>query len=297
MQGNYSKTMARGKKVIMRPNRSTSGLQNSSTATSVASPSPLVTSVPLLKATNPSSSELGIEVGQVAASVGEGGVASAAASVGEDGDGPAQSGTKRTSHVWEYFKEYEKIERVKDAEGKIVEIVHKRAHCIYCPKGKIGDFSVENKSGTSGLLRHINHNYPTDEEDQFDILCWWKVNGCKFPVLAAIARDVLAIQTSIVASESCFSTWGRVIDCFKSSLTPKSVEGLICMQNWMLGDDIAEVVEDIDEPTIENTKFYYDVEREHESTASSKNNCPPPTAKGKGKGKGKSVATGILIDD
>uniref|UniRef100_UPI0005C8AC76 zinc finger BED domain-containing protein RICESLEEPER 2-like n=1 Tax=Fragaria vesca subsp. vesca TaxID=101020 RepID=UPI0005C8AC76 len=50
---------------------------------------------------------------------------------------------------------------------------------------------------------------PTDEEDQFDILCWWKVNGCKFPVLAAIARDVLAIQTSIVASESCFSTWGR----------------------------------------------------------------------------------------
>ena len=102
---------------------------------------------------------------------------------------------------------------------------------------------------------------PTDEEDQFDILCWWKVNGCKFPVLAAIARDVLAIQTSTVASESCFSTGDKAIDCFRSSLTPKSVEGLICMQNWMLGDDIAEVVEDIDEPTIENTEFYYDVER------------------------------------
>ncbi|KAL6141037.1 hypothetical protein ACLB2K_059328 [Fragaria x ananassa] len=72
---------------------------------------------------------------------------------------------------------------------------------------------------------------PTDEEDQFDILCWWKVNGCKFPVLAAIARDVLAIQTSTVASETYFSTGGRVIDCFKSSLTPKSVERLICMQN------------------------------------------------------------------
>ncbi|KAL6552791.1 hypothetical protein OROHE_008155 [Orobanche hederae] len=100
---------------------------------------------------------------------------------------------------------------------------------------------------------------PTDEEDHFDILCWWKINGCKFPVLAAIARDVLAIQTSTVASESCFSTGGRVIDCFRSSLTPKSVEGLICMQNWMLGDDIASV-EAIDEPTIENTEFYYDVE-------------------------------------
>ena len=29
----------------------------------------------------------------------------------------------------------------------------------------------------------------------------------------------------------------------------------------MLGDDITEVVEDIDELTIENIKFYYDVER------------------------------------
>nr|XP_011459375.1 PREDICTED: uncharacterized protein LOC105349944 [Fragaria vesca subsp. vesca] len=155
--------MARGKKVIVRPNRSASGLQNSSTATSVASPSPLVTSVSLVEATNPSSSqppasEPEIEVGQVAASVGEGGVASAAASVGEDGDGLAQSGTKWTSHVWEHFKEYEKIERVKDAEGKIIEIVHKRAHCIYCHKGKIGDFSVESKSGTSGLLRHMHIN-------------------------------------------------------------------------------------------------------------------------------------------
>ena len=33
------------------------------------------------------------------------------------------------------------------------------------------------------------------------------------------------------------------------------------MQNWILGDDIAEVVEDIDKPTIENTEFYYDVKR------------------------------------
>ncbi|KAL6135461.1 hypothetical protein ACLB2K_067689 [Fragaria x ananassa] len=34
---------------------------------------------------------------------------------------------------------------------------------------------------------------------------------------------------------------------------------------------------------------------EHEGTALSKNNCPPPIAKAKGKGK--SVATGIVIDD
>ncbi|XP_062020428.1 uncharacterized protein LOC133736848 [Rosa rugosa] len=86
-----------------------------------------------------------------------------------------------------------------------------------------------------------------------------------------------------MASESCFSTRGRVIDCFRSSLTPKTVEGLICMQNWLLGDDIAEVVDDC---SIENLEFYEEVEKDHESTASSKTNvCPAPIPREKGKGK------------
>ncbi|XP_024195572.1 zinc finger BED domain-containing protein RICESLEEPER 1-like [Rosa chinensis] len=34
---------------------------------------------------------------------------------------------------------------------------------------------------------------PTDDKDCFDILCWWKINGYKFLVLATIARDVLGI--------------------------------------------------------------------------------------------------------
>ena len=34
----------------------------------------------------------------------------------------------------------------------------------------------------------------------FDILNWWKVNSSKFPILAKIARDVLVIPISTVAS-------------------------------------------------------------------------------------------------
>ncbi|CAL9010736.1 unnamed protein product, partial [Prunus brigantina] len=45
-----------------------------------------------------------------------------------------------------------------------------------------------------------------------------KLNGPKYLVLAAIAKDILVIQVSTVASESCFSTGGRVIDAFRSSL-------------------------------------------------------------------------------
>ncbi|BFG15467.1 hypothetical protein CerSpe_017410 [Prunus speciosa] len=94
----------------------------------------------------------------------------------------------------------------------------------------------------------------------FDILMWWKLNGPKYPVLAAIAKDVLSIQTSTVASKSCFSTGGRVIDVFRSSLTPRSVEALICMQNWLRGDEISSLE---DTPSIEEFEFYETIESEY----------------------------------
>ncbi|GFZ07045.1 hypothetical protein Acr_18g0012150 [Actinidia rufa] len=68
----------------------------------------------------------------------------------------------------------------------------------------------------------------------FDILVWWKNNSNKYPILSQIARDVLAIPVSTVASESAFSTGGRILDPFRSSLLPSMVETLICTQNWLL---------------------------------------------------------------
>ncbi|KAH0702486.1 hypothetical protein KY285_016764 [Solanum tuberosum] len=42
----------------------------------------------------------------------------------------------------------------------------------------------------------------------------------RFHVLAEMARNVLAIPISSVASECAFSTDGRILDSFRSSLTP-----------------------------------------------------------------------------
>ena len=48
-----------------------------------------------------------------------------------------------------------------------------------------------------------------------------------------MARDVLTVPVSTVASESAFSTGGRILDPFQSSLSPDMVQVFICSQNWL----------------------------------------------------------------
>ena len=91
-------------------------------------------------------------------------------------------------------------------------------------------------SGCSGnkseLERYLAEDIEPDSDD-FDIFMWWKFNELRFPILAEMVRDVLAIPISSVASECAFSTGGRVLDPFRSSLTPKIVQSLICVQDWL----------------------------------------------------------------
>ena len=66
----------------------------------------------------------------------------------------------------------------------------------------------------------------------FDVLAWWKGNSSKYPILSNMARDVLSIPISIVASESTFSAGGRVIEAHRSCLKPETVEMLLCKADW-----------------------------------------------------------------
>ncbi|KAL0381045.1 UNVERIFIED_CONTAM: putative AC transposase [Sesamum angustifolium] len=51
-----------------------------------------------------------------------------------------------------------------------------------------------------------------------------------------MARDILAVPISTVASEAAFSTGGSVLDAFRSSLSPKIVQAIICAQDWIRKD-------------------------------------------------------------
>ncbi|KAH0652797.1 hypothetical protein KY289_030475 [Solanum tuberosum] len=60
------------------------------------------------------------------------------------------------------------------------------------------------------------------ERKNFNILSWWKINSPRFFVLAEMARDV-------------------------SSLTPKLVQTLVCLQDWIRSESRPiSVEEDID---------------------------------------------------
>ncbi|CAN6372235.1 unnamed protein product, partial [Urochloa humidicola] len=86
-------------------------------------------------------------------------------------------------------------------------------------------------------------------------LQWWMMHSTKYPILSCMARDVFAAPATTVPSESAFSTGGRVISDYRSRLTSKNVEALICLQDWLKAEGYTnlKMAEDIDD----NEDQYY----------------------------------------
>ncbi|KAG8391567.1 hypothetical protein BUALT_Bualt01G0201000 [Buddleja alternifolia] len=66
-----------------------------------------------------------------------------------------------------------------------------------------------------------------------DVLSWWKINGLKYSTLQTMAKDILAIPVSTVASESAFSTSGRLLSPHRNRLHSSTVETLVCSCSWL----------------------------------------------------------------
>ena len=71
---------------------------------------------------------------------------------------------------------------------------------------------------------------------ELDVLEFWKGNQFRYPELSFMARDIVSIPISTVASESAFSVGGRVLDQYRSSLKPVVVEALVCTRDRLFGD-------------------------------------------------------------
>ena len=115
----------------------------------------------------------------------------------------------------------------------------------------------ENVMSKTEVDRYLEEGIEKDTK-KFEILEWWKSNCARYRILFQIARDVLSVHVSIVASESAFSTGGRILDQFHSSLTPKVVECLICTHDWLRASPIPiELEEKLEElQDLESSKTY-----------------------------------------
>ncbi|XP_074375307.1 zinc finger BED domain-containing protein RICESLEEPER 2-like [Apium graveolens] len=98
----------------------------------------------------------------------------------------------------------------------------------------VASSNLRENSRRSELEEYLKEGlFPMDKEVDFDILYWWKLNAPKFPVVARMAKDILAIPTSSVASENSFSKCRRIITDTRSSLNDDSVETLMCVKDWL----------------------------------------------------------------
>ncbi|KAF7141255.1 hypothetical protein RHSIM_Rhsim06G0136800 [Rhododendron simsii] len=79
-------------------------------------------------------------------------------------------------------------------------------------------YSISSKSEVDKYLSETCE--AEDNDSKFDILMGWKDNSVRYNVLSQVAHDVLAFSVSTVASESAFSTGGRMLDPFRNSFSP-----------------------------------------------------------------------------
>ncbi|CAN0875214.1 Putative AC9 transposase [Linum grandiflorum] len=91
-------------------------------------------------------------------------------------------------------------------------------------------------SVTSELDTYLNEDILPRTSD-FDILMWWKINDPKYPILQEIARDILVVPITSVASESAFSSGGRLLDPHRSILHESTREALMCTRTWLQDND------------------------------------------------------------
>ncbi|GJX25933.1 zinc finger BED domain-containing protein RICESLEEPER 2-like protein [Tanacetum coccineum] len=100
-----------------------------------------------------------------------------------------------------------------------------------------GATSSKASGGNNQYERYVNSDFVTHlhpkEFATFDVLGFWKEKETMYPVLSRMAMDIISVQASSVASESAFSTSGRVLSIRRTRLTPASLEMCMCLKDHL----------------------------------------------------------------
>ncbi|KMS99639.1 hypothetical protein BVRB_1g022080 [Beta vulgaris subsp. vulgaris] len=183
-----------------------------------------------------------------------------------------RKGRKLTSPVWDHFERIDvngekkakclhcdKLMSAKGSNGTSHLRDHMVKRCIRkhqkvdirqmflsVSKRADGTTSVENTNFSQEISRKelanmvIVHEYPLAMVDHIGFRRFVNSLNPSFKIISRntlrIAKDILAVPASTVASESAFSMGGRVVSPHRSRLASSTVEALMCMQNWILGD-------------------------------------------------------------
>ncbi|CAN1752393.1 Zinc finger BED domain-containing protein RICESLEEPER 3 [Linum perenne] len=104
------------------------------------------------------------------------------------------------------------------------------------------------RSGKSELEKYLEDpRYPRNELVNgvsqpvvLDVLEWWKEYEFRYPRLSRMARDILAIPITSVASESSFILGGRVLSKWRTCILSDTLEALMTTRNWLYGYKIED---------------------------------------------------------
>ncbi|CAN1351906.1 Putative AC transposase [Linum perenne] len=90
----------------------------------------------------------------------------------------------------------------------------------------------QDKAGETELDHYLRKQH-LKWDDTVYVLDFWKVENGSYPILAKMARDVLAVPVTTIAPEAALKSEGRVLNEFMSSLSPRLAEVIVCTRDWL----------------------------------------------------------------